>query len=76
MGNFTDYVEPGRNGMRFRSGDPADLVRTLTDFFAAPDHAHLRTGARATFEQTFAAEPVLDLLERVYTELVDPGSAG
>jgi glycosyltransferase involved in cell wall biosynthesis len=70
VGNFTDYVEPGVNGTRFSTADPASLRQALDWFVTEADHPGLRAGARATFDEVFEAERVLDQLESVYRSLV------
>jgi glycosyltransferase involved in cell wall biosynthesis len=70
VGNFTDYIEPGVNGTRFRTADPASLRAALDWFVTEADQPRLRAGARATFEEVFEAERVLDQLEAIYRTLL------
>jgi glycosyltransferase involved in cell wall biosynthesis len=58
------------NGTRFRTADPASLRAALDWFVTEADQPRLRAGARATFEEVFEAERVLDQLEAIYRTLL------
>jgi glycosyltransferase involved in cell wall biosynthesis len=76
VGNFSDLIDPGRTGDRFRCGDPADLVRSVRWFFETADRATLRFNARAEYETNFSPERQLDRLEMIYREVIQERSAG
>lgn len=70
VGNFSDLIDPGRTGDRFRSGDATDLVRSVRWFFEEADRAALRRNARAEYEMNYSPERQLDALEGIYREVI------
>jgi len=71
VGNFSDLIDPGRTGDRFRCGDPVDLVRSVRWFFEEADRPALRLNARAEYESNFSPEGQLDQLEAIYREVIE-----
>ncbi|MCB1006538.1 MAG: glycosyltransferase family 4 protein [Acidimicrobiales bacterium] len=70
VGNFTGLVTPGVDGVHFRVGDPAALADAVGRFDAEADRPAMRAAARATFERSYEAETVLDLLESIYADAI------
>ena len=67
LGSMSSLVIHGRTGLRFRPGDPGDLVaqveRTLSN---QEELARMRTGAREEFESKYTAGRNYQLLLGVY----------
>jgi glycosyltransferase involved in cell wall biosynthesis len=70
IGNFSELIDPGRTGDRFRSADAVDLVRCVRWIFEEADRASLRANARADYESTYTPERQLDDLETIYCEVI------
>lgn len=76
IGNFSELIDPGRTGDRFRSGDPRDLARSVRWLFDEADRSTLRANARAEYESTFTPERQLDDLEAIYLEVIAARAVG
>jgi len=70
VGNFSDMIVPKVTGDQYRSGDPADLARAVRWFFDEADRPALRANARAAYDDTFHPDVQLDVLERIYAEVI------
>jgi glycosyltransferase involved in cell wall biosynthesis len=69
VGNFSDYIHPGVDGMLFRSRDPQALADAIESFCADPAEAgRLRTGARDTYDRELSLDRAIDILESVYDD--------
>ncbi len=70
VGNFSEMIDPGVTGNRYRSGDPADLARAVRWFFDDGDRPALRRAARQKYLDEFHPEEQLAALESVYREVI------
>jgi glycosyltransferase involved in cell wall biosynthesis len=70
VGNFTDAIKPGHNGLHYRSGDPESLAAAVTTFFAMTDRSELRKNARADFERDLDLEVLIGRFENLYREVI------
>lgn len=72
LGVMVEMVEEGRNGVRFRSGDPAALAKAVEELWG--DDAALeamRRGARAEYEARYTGDAGYRRLMGVYVELLE-----
>ena len=67
IGAFVELVEPGRTGELFTPGEPAELARTVKNWFANRTDSHrMRQEARAEFEASYTAARNYDMLLALY----------
>ncbi|MDX1622631.1 MAG: glycosyltransferase [Gemmatimonadota bacterium] len=72
LGVMVEMVEEGRNGVRFRPGDPAALAKVVEELWG--DDAALeamRRHARAEYEARYTGDAGYRRLMGVYTELLE-----
>ncbi len=54
IGNFTSQVRDGVNGLHFRTGDPDDLARVVTEALADPERlAAMRIAAHQEYRRAY-----------------------
>lgn len=75
IGASTELVEHGRNGLRFRPGDPEDLAAQVGWFFSHPeDHARMRREVRAEYEAKYTAERNYSMMMEIYGSALGRGA--
>jgi len=65
LGSPNELIEDGVNGFRFAPGDIAALLRCVENI--SKNHARLRSGARACYEQNYTAARNYDILMQIYS---------
>lgn len=70
VGNFTDMIRQGHNGLRYRCGDPASLAASVHEFFTTVDRPAMRHAARTSYEQEFHPDVVMDRLVSIYETVI------
>jgi glycosyltransferase involved in cell wall biosynthesis len=78
VGGAAELVTPGLNGFLFRVNDTERLVEHLASLANPFVRERMGRNARATVEQSFAEQPMIDRYERVLGELAAarmPGTA-
>lgn len=71
-GSIGELVEPGKSGLLFKAGEPADLVEKMEALLAMGDgSAQLRAGARRAFEERYTAERNYHLLMKCYEQALE-----
>jgi glycosyltransferase involved in cell wall biosynthesis len=68
VGNFSEAVDPGVDGWRFRSADPASLAAVVEAAAGETDDSQRRVGARHRYERSYTPERNLEMLLRIYRE--------
>ncbi len=67
IGAISELVEPGRTGLRFRPGDPEDLVSKVEWALAHPEKlAQMRREVRTEFESKYTAQENYRRLMEIY----------
>jgi glycosyltransferase involved in cell wall biosynthesis len=70
-GSFPELVSDGIDGVLFRSGDPDDLARVLSDIEAYPErYAEYGERARKTYEQRFDPATSMRRLIEIYEYVI------
>ena len=68
IGAISELVEPGRTGLRFRPGDPEDLVSKVEWALAHPEKlSQMRREVRTEFESKYTAQENYRRLMEIYT---------
>ena len=71
IGAIAELVDHGRDGLRFRPGDPKDLAAQVDWFLSHPEaHARMRRQARAEFEARYTAERNYRMLVAIYVSVL------
>ena len=71
IGPIAEVVADGRTGLHFRPGDVDDLIAKVAWLLDHPaEHAALRAGARAEFEQRYTAEANRAQLLAIYQRAI------
>lgn len=71
IGNFSAWIQPGRNGWLFRTDDSEDLAAKITTAFADPTlGTTMRIAAKQTHQEDFSDVANYELLMRIYQEVI------
>lgn len=71
LGSIASLIKPGRTGLHFAPGNPADLSKQARSMFENPDlTAEMRAAARLEYEQNYTAEKNLEQLLGVYRSVI------
>lgn len=75
-GATAELVEPGRTGLRFRSGNSADLADKVASLARRPRELEgMRRSARAAFEERYTAGRNHEMLAEIYARAIAGNAA-
>lgn len=69
LGNLTEIITDGYNGLHFKAGDAADLRKTVAQF-AAGSYDILYQNARTTYQERYTPERNYENLINLYNEVI------